>query len=77
MPVCAGSTRQHGVERAWRGHREGKEGQAGAEERRVGAPDGAGYVPIGALYLPPYMGTYGIDVDAEVTDVVGTFALGA
>jgi len=26
----------------------------GAEERRVGALDGAGYVPIGALYLPPY-----------------------
>jgi len=54
VPVCAGSTRQHGVERAWRGHREGREGQAGAEERRVGAPDGAGYVPISALYLPPY-----------------------
>jgi len=42
------------VERAWRGHREGGEGQAGAEERRGGAPDGAGYVSIGALYLPPY-----------------------
>jgi len=54
--VRAGSTRRRGVERVWRGRREGREGQVGAEERRVGATDGAGYVPIGALYLRPYMG---------------------
>jgi len=56
VPVCGNSTWRRGVERVWRGRREGREGQVGAEERRVGAPFGAGYVPIGALYLPPYSG---------------------
>ena len=34
-------------------------------------------VAAGEAFGAAWLGTYGIDVDASVTDVVGTFALGA